>query len=568
MVPMTDKLRVFIYSRYSSDMQNPMSIRDQNDLCERYASKKGWRVVESFHDSAMSGATDKRPGFQSMRAAISRRECDIVLTESLDRLSRDQEHVARLYKDVRFADADIYTLDSGKVGLIQIGFNATVGALFLELLSDKTRRGLSGRIKDGKSAGGLSYGYKVPRDDRDIPIVGELAIDDEEASIVRRIFREYAEGRSPMKIAAGLNDDRVPAPRGGGRSSGHWKQNTINGNRERGTGILNNELYIGRRVWNRLKYRKDPSTGRRVSRLNAESEWHITDVPALRIVDDAAWSATRDRQRRAEKIRSQRESHDANGLSASQSLRRRKFLLSGLLRCGLCGGNLTVAGAVDSKRYYCGNAKEKGKSVCVGMPGLPLRQAEDHVIDQLRDHLMNDAAYAAFQMSFQRKWTVDQRNAADIERVKDKTITRLEKERSGLLAAIKRGIAEDELLKELEQVGKALERAKVEREAARPMVVPLPDDLPDQYRAYVDDLVATLNDDGIVSRASDLLHDMIDNVVVRYDGAERTFDVEIDGNIVKMLTASNPASGGAYETAESSLKLVAGVGFEPTTFRL
>ena len=568
MVPMTDKPRVFIYARYSTDMQNPMSVRDQIELCERYAAKKGWRVIQRFEDAAMSGTTDKRPGFQAMRDALTRRECDIILTESMDRLSRDQEHAARLYKDARFVDADLYTVSRGKVDTIQIAFNSTIGAIFIELLSEKTRRGLAGRIKDGMSAGGLSFGYKVPMDERGNREVGKLAINDEEAVIIRRIFREYAEGRSPLKIAAGLNADGVPAPRSGGKSSGHWKQNTINGNRERGTGILNNELYIGRRVWNRLNYRKDPSTGRRVSRLNPESEWQVVEAPALRLLDDAVWNAARDRQERLTKVRGQRVAHDSNGLSASQSLRRRKFLLSGLLRCGICGGSLTVAGSGEAKRYYCANAKEKGKSVCQGMPGLPVRQAEEHVIDQLRDHLMNDAAFASFKASFLRKWNADKHIGEDVQRVKDKTIGRLEKERAGLLAAIKRGFAEDELLKELEQVGKDLERAKVEREAAKPVDVPMPHNLPEQYRAYVDDLVATMNDEGIVSRASDLLHDMIDQVIVRYDGTANAFDVEIDGNIVKMLTASNPAGGGAYARMGSSLKLVAGTGFEPVTFRL
>ena len=568
MVPMTNPKRVFIYARYSSDLQNPLSIRDQIDVCERHAKKKGWLVVQHFSDEGITGSTDKRPGYQAMRSAMARGGCDIILTESMDRLSRDQEHTARLYKDARFVDADIYTVDRGKVDIIQIGFNSTIAAVFLEILADKTRRGLSGRIKDGMSAGGLSYGYKVPEDERGNRQVGKLVVHEEEAVIIRRIFREYAEGRSPLKIAAGLNADGVPAPRGKSERVKHWKQNTINGNRERGTGILNNELYIGRRVWNRLNYRKDPSTGRRVSRLNPEGEWQVVEAPDLRLLDDEVWNAARDRQKRLEKVRSQREPHDPNRLSASQSLRRRKFLLSGLLRCGICGGSLTVAGSGDAKRYYCANAKEKGKSVCRGMPGLPVRQAEDHVIDQLRDHLMNDAAYASFKASFLRKWNADKHNAEDVQRVKDKSIARLEKERAGLLSAIKRGFAEDELLKELEQVGKDLERAKLEREAARPIEVPLPDNLPDQYRAYVDDLVMTLNDEGIVSRASDLLHDMIDHVVVRYDEAAKAFDVERDGNIVKMLIASNPAGGGAYARMGSSIKLVAGAGFEPAAFRL
>ena len=69
-----------------------------------------------------------------------------------------------------------------------------------------------------------------------------------------------------------------------GPSGKGWGPSTIHGNRQRGTGILNNELYVGRLVWNRLRYMKDPETGKRVSRLNPETDWIIQDVPELRII--------------------------------------------------------------------------------------------------------------------------------------------------------------------------------------------------------------------------------------------------------------------------------------------
>jgi len=71
---------------------------------------------------------------------------------------------------------------------------------------------------------------------------------------------------------------------------------TIHGNRLRGTGILNNELYIGRLVWNRLRYVKDPETGKRVSRLNPDSGWIVQSVPGLRIVDQELWERVKTRQ--------------------------------------------------------------------------------------------------------------------------------------------------------------------------------------------------------------------------------------------------------------------------------
>ena len=62
------------------------------------------------------------------------------------------------------------------------------------------------------------------------------------------------------------------------------------------TGVLNNELYIGRLVWNRLRYIKDPATGKRVSRINPPEDWITADVPELRIVDNDLWQAVKDRQ--------------------------------------------------------------------------------------------------------------------------------------------------------------------------------------------------------------------------------------------------------------------------------
>jgi hypothetical protein len=60
---------------------------------------------------------------------------------------------------------------------------------------------------------------------------------------------------------------------------------------------VNNELYIGRLVWNRLAYVKNPNTGRRVSRLNNKSALIITDVPELRVIDQDLWERVKQRQR-------------------------------------------------------------------------------------------------------------------------------------------------------------------------------------------------------------------------------------------------------------------------------
>ena len=154
-------MKVAIYARYSSDNQRDASIADQLRVCRAYAERQGWAIGEEYADHAVSGATLLRAGFQAlMRDALNRR-FDVVLAESLDRFSRDQEDTAGLFKRLTFAGVNIVTIAEGDITHLHIGFKGTMNALFLKDLADKTHRGLRGRIEDGKSGGGLCYGYRV-----------------------------------------------------------------------------------------------------------------------------------------------------------------------------------------------------------------------------------------------------------------------------------------------------------------------------------------------------------------------------------------------------------------------
>src|SRR5437762_9517864 len=117
-----------------------------------------------------------------------------------------------------------------------------MNALFLRDLAAKIRRGQVGRVANGYTAGGLSYGYRVVKklDERGEPIRGLREVDEGQAAIVRRIFQEFASGRSARMIAACLNRDGIPSPFGG-----EWAASTINGNLKRRSGFLYNEAYIG-----------------------------------------------------------------------------------------------------------------------------------------------------------------------------------------------------------------------------------------------------------------------------------------------------------------------------------
>ena len=260
----------------------------------------------------------------------------MVVVEALDWVSRDQADVASLYKHLRLAGVTIVTLSEGEVTELHVGLKGTMNALFLKDLAAKTHRRLRGRVERGRSGGGLCYGYDVAKekDAAGEPVRGGRTVNGAEAETVRRVFRVFAAGASPRVIGRRLNDEGIPGP-----SGKPWTDSTIQGHAKRGTGLINNELYVGRLVWNRLRYVKNPETGKRVSRINPPEDWIVKEEPELQIVDDALWKAVKKRQGElSEKYASVIEAvRTANG-NRLNGPHRPRHLLSGLLECGVCGG--------------------------------------------------------------------------------------------------------------------------------------------------------------------------------------------------------------------------------------
>jgi hypothetical protein len=117
-----------IYARYSSDLQREASIEDQNRICRERAAKEGWSIYQEYSDSGISAASLIRPGIQKLlRDALDGRFA-IILTESLDRLSRDQEDIAHIFKRITFAGGRIVTLSEGDINELHIGLKGTMGA--------------------------------------------------------------------------------------------------------------------------------------------------------------------------------------------------------------------------------------------------------------------------------------------------------------------------------------------------------------------------------------------------------------------------------------------------------
>jgi site-specific DNA recombinase len=206
-------MRAVIYARYSTDLQSAASIDDQVRLCRERIAQEKHRLVQVYSDRAMSGATLMRPGIQSLLQDATCGKFDVVYAEALDRISRDQEDIAAIFKRLAHYEIAMLTLAEGKIDELHIGLKGTMNALFIKDLASKIRRGQRGRVSNGFSAGGLSYGYSVVRelDESGDFIRGRRSIEQDEA-LVRRIFTEYAAGKSPRRIAADLNHELIPSP--------------------------------------------------------------------------------------------------------------------------------------------------------------------------------------------------------------------------------------------------------------------------------------------------------------------------------------------------------------------
>jgi site-specific DNA recombinase len=202
--------RTAIYARYSTELQQERSIEDQVELCRSYAARNELEVVAVYDDRARSGASIYgRDGLMRLLDGARDGKFEVILIEALDRLSRDQEDLAGIWKRLNFLGIELRAVHEGTADQIQIGVRGLLGSFFLTDLAHKVRRGMQGVIRDGRHAGGRAYGYR--------PVLGkpgELEIVEEEAQVVRQIFVDYVDGKTPREIAFALNKTGVTRPVG------------------------------------------------------------------------------------------------------------------------------------------------------------------------------------------------------------------------------------------------------------------------------------------------------------------------------------------------------------------
>ncbi len=556
--------RFAIYARYSSENQNEKSVDDQVRECKARVRQMGGTVSETsvYADYAISGShLNTRPGIKALMEHARAGAFEAVMSEDLSRLSRDQEDIAGVYKRLRFVGVKLFTISEGEVNELHIGFKGTQNAMYLKDLSQKTKRGQRGRVEAGFIPGGKCYGYDVVRelDDRGKVTTGLRKINPEHAEIVLRIFREYAAGKGTKSIARDLNRDGVPGPTGR-----EWAANAITGNVERRNGILNNEMYIGRIVHNRQSFVKDPDTGKRQSRINPPEEWIIHEAPQYRIIPDDLWETVQLRKR-------------ATAKQSGSSRKRPPRLLSGLLKCGCCGGSYVITGGPTKKkgknvgqyRYGCSTRREKG--TCDNTMTIGVLDIEDRLFEALRQYLGHPKGLALYVREFHRHLKEQKAEINKEKSMLERKLAKTNQSIQSIFKAIEDGFYQSSMkdrLAELEE-----EKIRLEMEIKgfddESEVINFLPNIGEQYEKQLADLRSTIEGSEDRHQAVELLRSMIEEIRLIPNAEKGALDLAIKGNLAVVLHfMQGDTDQIRYHLTRSMSEVVAGVGFEPTTFRL
>ena len=324
-----------------------------------------------------------------------------------------------------------------------------------------------------------------------------------------------------------------------------------------GSGILHNELCIGRMVWNRLRYLKDPDTGKRVSRPNPESEWVISQVRALRILDDELWQAVQARYARVQKQWKTAEP----GLRFRQFVRP-KYLFTGMTKCGVCGAGFVV---YYRDRLGCFGTRERG--TCTNTLTIPRQEVEARVLTALQEKLLRKDFFEEFCREFAKEMNrlrMEQR--ASLSGAK-RELERVQRDIRKVIEAIKAGFPLSELKPEMESLQErkaALQAQLTTADEPPPLLHP---SMADLYRSKVEELASALQQEDTRLEASESLRGLVESIVLTPRDGQ--LGIELRGNLAAMLTAAQQTKG-SPETGDLQMpmKLVAGAGFEPATFGL
>lgn len=312
------------YLRVSSWKQSETSLETQEEAIKAFAKANNMLLVKIYKDKITASGAKSRPGFQALLEDARGGLFDFIIVYKYDRFERDSVEDQLIIRELESKGVLILStkevLDPATpAGRFQRWIISGMNRFYIENLRQEIQEKTTRVAKRAYFLGGIPpYGFSVkevrdPEASRNRKI---YAINEEEAAIVKEIFKRFANGEGYGSIVRWLNESGHKT-----RSGKTWSRNSI-------VDMLKNERYTGTYVF-RKGYKHN---------YHAERDDTIRVSGAIpRIIDDETWrkvqAVIRSRKRRTPRTNS-------------------KSILSGLVYCGDCGAKMVYSGG-KAKRFFC-----------------------------------------------------------------------------------------------------------------------------------------------------------------------------------------------------------------------
>lgn len=335
-------MNIAAYCRVSTDTADQLnSLEAQKKFFTDYTAKNGHHLVKLYADEGISGTKIKnRKEFLRLMSDAGRGRFDMVVVKDISRFARNTVDLLQSIRTLKALGIETTFLTANMTVLGQSEFVLTIfGALAQEESANTSKRVKFGKRLNAEKGRvpNLVFGYDKTNGD-----YFNLTVNQAEADTVRQIFTWYIDGGyGAAKIAAMLNQKGLKTKRGCA-----WSQNAI-------CRILTNELYTGK-VINGKQEITDFLTGVRMVR--DQSEWLVTDKPALQIIPSALFcTAQKTLAARRETFQNKKERQS------------NKHLFSTLIKCKECGWSFRRVVKTYKNtyiRWVCSGRNGKGADTC------------------------------------------------------------------------------------------------------------------------------------------------------------------------------------------------------------
>jgi site-specific DNA recombinase len=352
------RTKVVIYARYSSKNQQEQSIDIQIKACEAFAAKNRYKIVGEYCDYAKTGRNANRIELQRLIADSAKGLFSIVLVHKIDRWFRNQRESLNCQQTLADNGVALCSVTEGSTNTRHDRLVAGVMGVLAEhesdVISDRIKGGQKETASKGLHLGGIApLGYNVDKETR------KYVINEYEATIVKKIFDMYASGVGYKTILKYLNSMGFRTKRGN-----KFGPNSLHD-------LLKNEKYIGRYIYGA---REDTIVnGKRHIVIKPREEWIILDGKIPAIVDMDLFERVEAKLAR-------------NKNTAGQYKAKEVYLLSGIVRCGVCNSPMHANTRPDGYSSYDCSSKNNGKKACSNK-SVKREDLDNFVVDQLYKNL-------------------------------------------------------------------------------------------------------------------------------------------------------------------------------------